>query len=1270
VLAAMEPSSTRSATSINITASRRSVNSTPIRKKKGLSNGSWKTPPLDEFVKGNSLSSSSNTTCVTAEMSVSPDHVDGKPKFQLNPTSCVPRKNSKPQNIATQVSAAPILSKKPASNVYDAIQISEDEASDEAQMSEDDVSNGASAGGSMSEDDGSRHSYESSSNAGSSVGLPYSEEFEESEGSSHAYLSAIGIGNPDRMGSFRDTKHQNVVAHRPQKPQSQYSTISSTSYGSMSLDGDKSMSSMDSFRNSPKQPGKPIVTRRVLQPNPAAKPPKPILREKEQPKIPTRRRYYSDDESESDSEVSQLSASVAPDSASSLSAASASSYASSFLPSDRSGASSRETRVNRFSASSGDVSIPTISDHSSDSDGNGSLPAFPPLHSGGSSRSSNQPKSKRKEEAKKESLTSNSFSSFTGESWNTPVPTDSLSQSLSATCASGNRSSNGSRPLSESNGSWTLSVDWSTPQEADAHWASPKSEVETWTSGDESETKNSRPATRKKSISSRGSRTSKSSKGSKKSLGSRTSKSSKGSKQSLGSKSSKGSKKRNSKKKKTETRERSRSVPTPPKPRSADDKNAPWYCGYENDEEEDVNDGNSIASDSSSVLSAFKKKKTPKTKPVQEQSMSFSGLLGSRKMSSRPALSDQSMSLGDLNQNGDKSMSLGDLNQNTEKSMTFDDLNNDGASSIRRSTPLDMLQEEPLESFSLDDLQSLNLSEEDKGGPSGKFDSVDETLPVGLQAPSGPDSIHPSNEESAPNRSEREGASPRDSGGDAKDKSMRMLRWILIVGFVLFLMFDLILLTIFLTQRATDNAEPSSVLATVPETLCWDWVPGQGKSLLCTADDTASGGAVANLVAQAIRRQSPQPADISLIPAGLTIGDIAKGDFTSSDAEKVVRTTNSPGRRLRGRQLDETESLMIVEGTGAKIMQVLEMSLEDSLSNGQSHSYPYSAGLRYSVDSNAPPEQRVISPVALNDEVWGALNSDKLYTVITTKDWANTYFLLQGTAVSMTPLTALIGYAQNEKTLFAPEYSTREFVAQTETPSQEPEVPGIGGLNEGNSTFPFVEGNICLEWVPGQGLSNFCSREETAARGGGVGNLVAWGLLTELQTHGEPTEMFLLKASDCQIDIAEGPFEDHEATALIPVNEEIVFLTLSGYQLVDVLEEALEYVIGTASNSGSYPYAGGLRFKVDPNAAFGSRFTEIEWFSRGRWKVISLVANYQLATTFTLAEGGAGYGTLLDALTRIDTNFLIRNVFMDYAIDVGILRNPPESRFSTQQYST
>jgi 5'-nucleotidase/UDP-sugar diphosphatase len=194
------------------------------------------------------------------------------------------------------------------------------------------------------------------------------------------------------------------------------------------------------------------------------------------------------------------------------------------------------------------------------------------------------------------------------------------------------------------------------------------------------------------------------------------------------------------------------------------------------------------------------------------------------------------------------------------------------------------------------------------------------------------------------------------------------------------------------------------VIATVPETICYDRIPGQGRSALCPVESTAErGGASCNLVAQAFLDQTPT-AGVSIQNGGGCRSDIAAGDFTLEDAITLLPFSNTLG------------------STGA---------------------YPYAAGLRYAVDANEEMGNRISSleiNIRLAEASWNAIGADMLYTVATNdfiargQDGYLTFGNVDDELVVNTFTEysqAFIDYAVQEGTLVNPpldEFSTQSFV--------------------------------------------------------------------------------------------------------------------------------------------------------------------------------------------------------------------------------------------------
>jgi 5'-nucleotidase/UDP-sugar diphosphatase len=232
-------------------------------------------------------------------------------------------------------------------------------------------------------------------------------------------------------------------------------------------------------------------------------------------------------------------------------------------------------------------------------------------------------------------------------------------------------------------------------------------------------------------------------------------------------------------------------------------------------------------------------------------------------------------------------------------------------------------------------------------------------------------------------------------------------------------------LQVYLDELETRLGE---VIATVPEDICYDRIPGQGRSAICPAESTAErGGAACNLVAQAFLDQTPS-AGVSIQNGGGCRSDIAAGDFTFEDAITLLPFSNT---------------LVTLELTGTQIKMVLEEALENAFNGGSTGAYPYAAGLRYAVDANEEMGNRISSleiNIRLAEASWNAIGADMLYTVATNDFIArgqDGYFTFGNVNDELVVDTfteysqAFIDYAIQEGTLVNPpldEFSTQSFV--------------------------------------------------------------------------------------------------------------------------------------------------------------------------------------------------------------------------------------------------
>ena len=225
-------------------------------------------------------------------------------------------------------------------------------------------------------------------------------------------------------------------------------------------------------------------------------------------------------------------------------------------------------------------------------------------------------------------------------------------------------------------------------------------------------------------------------------------------------------------------------------------------------------------------------------------------------------------------------------------------------------------------------------------------------------------------------------------------------------------------------------------IADVPENICFERIPGQGRSRLCEVEASYEhGGAACQLVAKGFLHRT-KTADIAIQNGGGCRVDIEKGDFTIDDGYTMLPFSNT---------------IVTLEMTGKDIIAVLEDALSSS-HDGEDPStgaYPYVAGLRMDVDMSKAKGSR-ISNVEINKRLkataWSKIDESATYIVATNNYIAggkDGYTTFATTAVSATSTNTymeyaqtMLDYAEEVKTLEAPpvsEMSTKSYISTNGT---------------------------------------------------------------------------------------------------------------------------------------------------------------------------------------------------------------------------------------------
>ena len=135
-----------------------------------------------------------------------------------------------------------------------------------------------------------------------------------------------------------------------------------------------------------------------------------------------------------------------------------------------------------------------------------------------------------------------------------------------------------------------------------------------------------------------------------------------------------------------------------------------------------------------------------------------------------------------------------------------------------------------------------------------------------------------------------------------------------------------------------------------------------------------------------------------------------------------------------------------------------------------------------------------------------------------------------------------------------------------------------------------------------------------------LGNLIA-----DIMRKTSGADTAIINGGTIRTSIRQGPVKVSDIYAVVPFDNYIVAIRLTGQQIRDTLEHG---VSGVAEKEGRFPQVSGLAFTYDRLAPKGSRVKEI--FIDGNQ--IAADREYTVATNDFLAAGGDGYKAFGDAV--------------------------------------
>ncbi len=138
-------------------------------------------------------------------------------------------------------------------------------------------------------------------------------------------------------------------------------------------------------------------------------------------------------------------------------------------------------------------------------------------------------------------------------------------------------------------------------------------------------------------------------------------------------------------------------------------------------------------------------------------------------------------------------------------------------------------------------------------------------------------------------------------------------------------------------------------------------------------------------------------------------------------------------------------------------------------------------------------------------------------------------------------------------------------------------------------------------------------------------------------------------AGGVRISIDAGNVTTGTAYTLLPFANTLFEIDMYGSEIKQVLEDALTNYLDNGGSTGSFPYAYGLKYDVNTQAAPNSRITNLEIKSRttGEWSYIQDTTKYVIVTNNYTGGGKDGYITFK---TVQDARGVGVDTYLDYAL--------------------
>lgn len=162
-------------------------------------------------------------------------------------------------------------------------------------------------------------------------------------------------------------------------------------------------------------------------------------------------------------------------------------------------------------------------------------------------------------------------------------------------------------------------------------------------------------------------------------------------------------------------------------------------------------------------------------------------------------------------------------------------------------------------------------------------------------------------------------------------------------------------------------------------------------------------------------------------------------------------------------------------------------------------------------------------------------------------------------------------------------------------------------------------------------------------------------------------QVAILNYGGIRRDLLRGKISAGDLLEVMPFNNSLVLVDLSGAELLKSLEDTVAFMlVKFGSATMNMPFVSGIRFSVQLTAPYGSRIVHMQIRSdSGSFVAVEPAQRYRVVVNSFVAEGGDGFGVIKAATGfKSDTGIIDSDAMQDYLQKLGTIRNNTEQRVS------